>query len=217
MLGVFRADADDVAYQVGTRPGAWVAAQAARRARLVWLGIGLFFLVDGVVLALVVGHRLSIVGSALFLGAVIAAKPYAERYVDAQLRWRSGAQAEAAVGETLNALRREGWVLMHDIERAGEGNIDHVASGPGGVFLVETKARRYEEAHLVKAKRQAARLHDELGVWVTPVICLHARKAKPFRTQGVWVVPRERLLDWLREQHNQPVAFERLARFADRV
>ena len=217
MPGVVCADADEVAYEVGTRPGGWVATQAARRARLIWLGLGIFFLVDGVVLALAVGHRLSIVGSALFLGAVFAAKPYADRYVDKQLRWRSGAQAEGAVGETLNELRREGWVLMHDIARVGEGNIDHIASGPGGVFLVETKARRYEEAHLVKAKRQAARLHDELGVWVTPVICLHTRKAKPFRTQGVWVVPHERLLDWLREQHNQPVPFERLARFADRV
>jgi len=217
MPGLLRADADGVAYEVETRPGGWVAAQAARRARLIWFGIGLFFLVDGVVLALAVGHRLSIVGAALFLSVVFAAKPYADRYVDKQLRWRSGAQAEEAVGETLNELRREGWVLMHDIERIGEGNIDHIASGPDGVFLVETKARRYEEAHLVKAKRQAARLHDELGVWVTPVICLHTRKAKPFRTQGVWVVPHERLLDWLREQHNQPVAFERLARFADRV
>jgi Holliday junction resolvase-like predicted endonuclease len=217
MPGLLPADADEVAYEVETRPGGWVAAQAARRARLVWLGLGLFFLVDGVVLALAVGHRLSIVGAALFLSVVIAAKPYADRYVDKQLRWRKGAQAEEAVGETLNELRREGWVLMHDIERVGEGNIDHIASGPDGVFLVETKARRYEEAHLVKAKRQAARLHDELGVWVTPVICLHTRKAKPFRTHGVWVVPHERLLDWLREQHNQPVAFERLARFADRV
>jgi Holliday junction resolvase-like predicted endonuclease len=217
MPGLLRADADEVAYEVETRPGGWVAAQAARRARLIWFGLGLFFLVDGVVLALAVGHRLSIVGSALFLSVVIAAKPYADRYVDKQLRWRKGAQAEEAVGETLNELRREGWVLMHDIERVGEGNIDHIASGPDGVFLVETKARRYEEAHLVKAKRQAARLHDELGVWVTPVICLHTRKAKPFRTQGVWVVPHERLLEWLREQHNQPVAFERLAWFADRV
>jgi len=57
----------------------------------------------------------------------------------------------------------------------------------------------------------------ELGVWVTPVKCLRVRKGKPFRTQGVWVVPHERLLDWLREQHNHPVPFERLARFADRV
>jgi len=54
MLGVFRADVDDVAYQVGTRPGAWVAAQAARRARLIWLGIGIFFLVAGLMLALAV-------------------------------------------------------------------------------------------------------------------------------------------------------------------
>lgn len=106
---------------------------------------------------------------------------------------------------------------MHDIAQAGEGNIDHIASGPHGVYLVETKLRRYEDFHLTKAKRQAVKLKAKLGVWVTPVICLHQRRGDPFRTHGVWVMPQQHLLDWLHEQRNQPVAFERLARWADRI
>ena len=194
-----------------------MAAQAARRERRVWLGIAGLFLLTGLMLVLTFGHRFALIGSALFLALVIAAKPYAERYVDEAVRWLRGARAEEAVGATLNELRREGWVVAHDIERPGEGNIDHLASGPNGVFMIETKARRYEEAHLVKAKRQAARVHDELGVWVTPVICLHERRGSPFRTKGVWIVPRERLSDWLLQQRNQPVSLDRLARFADHV
>ncbi len=104
---------------------------------------------------------------------------------------------------------------MHDVEDPNGGNIDHIVSGPGGVFLVETKQRSYLDKHVPKIKRQAARLHDDLGVWVTPVFCLHQRAGKPFNTKGVWVVPRREILGWLRAQHNTPVEFERLARFAD--
>jgi hypothetical protein len=42
---------------------------------------------------------------------------------------------------------------MHDIEQGGEGNIDHLLSGPNGVYLVETKERRYDDRHLPKARR----------------------------------------------------------------
>lgn len=168
-------------------------------------------------LVLALGHRLTTGAAALFLGAALAAKPYADRYTDEAVRWLRGARAEQAVGETLNELRRESWILLHDVEQPGEGNIDHIACGPTGVFLVETKERRYQDAHLVKVKRQAAKLHDELGVWVTPVICLHQREADPFRSRGVWIIPSPRLLDWLRAQQNKPVEFERLARFADQV
>ena len=85
-------------------------------------------------------------------------------------RWLKGSTAEAAVGETLEPLRWERYIVMHDMPQRGEGNIDHVVSGPNGVYLVETKFARYLPVHLKKAKRQAARLHDELGVWVTPVV-----------------------------------------------
>jgi hypothetical protein len=107
---------------------------------------------------------------------------------------------------------------MHDIEQEHEGNIDHLVSGPSGVFMIETKWRRYQESHLVKAKRQARKLHDELGVWVTPVIAIGERaNSKPFKTKGVWVVPRQSLLAWLHDQKNATLEFERLARFADRL
>jgi hypothetical protein len=52
---------------------------------------------------------------------------------------------------------------MHDIEQDREGNVDHLVSGPSGVYLIETKHRRYADDQLRKAKRQAAKLHDELG------------------------------------------------------
>src|SRR4051812_32927294 len=143
------------------------------------------------------------------------ALPAAERYMSRQVDYLTGGRAEEAVGMTLNELRHEGWIVMHDIERAGEGNLDHLVSGPGGVFLIETKARRYVYAHLPRVKRQAARLHDELDVWVTPVICIHQRAGAPWRASGVSIVPGGQLLAWLRAQRNATVDFDRLARFAD--
>lgn len=89
------------------------------------------------------------------------------------------------------------------------------ARGPNGVFAIETKLRRYEDSDLRRIKRQARLLHDELGVWVTPVICLGSRRREAYRHAGVWIVPHRDLLGWFRTQRNQPVEFERLARFAD--
>ncbi len=48
--------------------------------------------------------------------------------------------------------------MLHDVPFAGEGNIDHLVSGPNGVYLVETKFGSYLPVHLKKAKRQAAKL-----------------------------------------------------------
>jgi len=206
-----------MAYDVDRQPGAWVSAQAVRRQELAWLGIAVLFLLTGVFLAVTLGHRGSIAGSFAFVAFVLGVRPYANRFVDDLVHWLRGARAERSVGETLNELRREGWVLLHDVEQTGEGNIDHIAAGPTGVFMIETKERRYQQGHLLKARRQAAKLHDELGVWVTPVICLHERRGDPFRAEKVWVVPQQHLLRWLRAQHERPVAFERLAQYADRI
>jgi hypothetical protein len=124
---------------------------------------------------------------------------------DVARRWMLGAAAEDQVGRALNELRNEGFHVVHDVEQGAEGNVDHLVSGPTGVYLIETKLRRYDSAHLVKAKRQAAKLHDELGVWVTPVICLAKREdLEPFKTQGVWIVPGGRLVAWIRAQRNRP-------------
>jgi len=52
---------------------------------------------------------------------------------------------ERYVAQWLEPLKADGWKIIHDVPgKAGakKFNIDHVAVGPGGVFAVETKARR---------------------------------------------------------------------------
>ena len=53
-------------------------------------------------------------------------------------RWRQGAQGEQQTARALRPLARDGWIVLNDLPRQ-YGNIDHVAIGPPGVFLVETK------------------------------------------------------------------------------
>lgn len=204
-----------MAYDVDRRPGAWVTAQAARRSRRVWLLAGLLVALAVASVGVLVSSRATVASSLLFLVLVLGLKRYADREMDTAIRWLGGARAEKSVGDELDNLRGEGFVVLHDIEQRGGGNIDHVVSGRTGVFMVETKERAYQDHHLVKAKRQAAKIHDALGVWVTPVICIHRRRGGSFKAQGVWIVPQPRLVDWIREQRNTPVDFERLARWVD--
>lgn len=206
-----------MAYDVDTKPGGWVRAQTARRERRILFGLAIGFLITGAFLAFALGRHVSIAGSLGFLAALALIRPYADSYVDKHVRLRGGTNAEEAVGDTLNQLRSEGWIVMHDIARPGQANVDHLVSGPRGVYLIETKARRYEDSDLSRVKAQAKWLRAQIGVFVTPVICLGSRKGGPFHPSGVWVVPHQHLLTWLRDQRNQPVEFERLARFADRV
>jgi hypothetical protein len=56
------------------------------------------------------------------------APPYVEN-------WRQGAEGEA---RTHRVLVASGWAAFDDID-TGRGNYDHIAVGPGGVVLLETK------------------------------------------------------------------------------
>jgi hypothetical protein len=87
----------------------------------------------------------SVVVAAVFLAAFILAL----RWFVARLRERGdrylGYVGERVVAECLEALHAAGWVIFHDMpcESGREKfNIDHAAVGPGGVFAIETKARR---------------------------------------------------------------------------
>ncbi|HET9545585.1 MAG TPA: nuclease-related domain-containing protein [Gaiellaceae bacterium] len=204
-----------MAYDVTTRAGGWVAAQAARRWRRASLvgGVGLLATIV-LVTSTLAGrtHPLLVLG---VLAVALVAYRIADSMLDDAVHWRDGARAEGAVGDLLDTLRPE-FVVMHDLRQLGEGNVDHLVSGPSGVFMIETKARRYPPNALRKAKRQAAKLGNELEVWVTPVICIHERRgSEPFNHHGVWIVSSERLPAWLRTQRNATLPFERLARFAD--
>lgn len=52
---------------------------------------------------------------------------------------------ERIVAEHLEPLKLQGWRIFHDVPGQNNGtrfNIDHVAVGPAGVFVIETKTRR---------------------------------------------------------------------------
>jgi hypothetical protein len=55
---------------------------------------------------------------------------------------RLGLRGEQAVAEMLHDAMESGFHSFHDIPGDGDWNIDHVAVGKRGVFLIETKARR---------------------------------------------------------------------------
>lgn len=204
-----------MAYDLDRRPGAWVSAEASRRSRRVWLFIGLLAGLALLSVVLLRWNPAPIAISVLIIALALVLRSLANREADRAIPWLKGARAETSAGEELNKLRREGFTVMHDIKQRGEGNIDHLVSGPTGVFLVETKLRRYRPSDLVKVKRQAVRLHAGLGTWITPVICLHEREGRAFKTEGVWIVPQRVICEWTRGQQNAVVPFERLARFAD--
>jgi hypothetical protein len=204
-----------VAYDVDRKPGAWVSEQAANKVRsfaALYALLVVAFLASAVIW-LVGHHVLAAVAYVAFLCFAYAAHSMA----DLALPWRKGAHAEVAVGRELEELRAEGYRVMHDFMFGGEGNVDHLVCGPNGVFMVETKFRRYEEKQLGKAKNLARKLHDELGCWVTPVICAGVRK-KTYVHKGVLIAGRGDLADAIRSQPaKKTVDPDRLARFADRL
>jgi hypothetical protein len=53
--------------------------------------------------------------------------------------WRRGAEGERKTEKALKPLERLGWTIEHDVQRDGRANLDHIATGPAGVFLLETK------------------------------------------------------------------------------
>jgi hypothetical protein len=53
-------------------------------------------------------------------------------------RWGLGASGEERTGKELDKLAREGWSVEHDRQK-GKYNLDHIAVGPAGRFLIETK------------------------------------------------------------------------------
>lgn len=73
------------------------------------------------------------VGAAAGLWTVLWETP--PRYVE---NWRLGAEGERLTERELRPLEENGWHIVHDVQN-GRGNYDHVAIGPSGVYLLESK------------------------------------------------------------------------------
>jgi hypothetical protein len=75
-----------------------------------------------------------------FAGIFAAVKAY-RRVREAQ-NIRLGLRGEQAVAEALHEVADSGFRAFHDFPGGEDWNIDHIAVGSRGVFLVEAKARR---------------------------------------------------------------------------
>lgn len=72
------------------------------------------------------------------------------------LALRLGLRGEQAVGEALADPRIAvaGYRIFHDVPGDGEWNVNHVAVGPAGVFVLETKARSKRPGREGQAKHE---------------------------------------------------------------
>lgn len=81
--------------------------------------------------------------AAVWLGAAAGFWFYAVDAVPQHIeRWSVGADGERRTEKALRCLERVGWHFVHDLDRPGVGNVDHLAIGPGGVFVLDSKAWR---------------------------------------------------------------------------
>jgi hypothetical protein len=71
----------------------------------------------------------------VLLGAWIAVRETPPAYIE---NWHDGAEGERKTEKALAPLTRAGWHIVHDVQ-ARYGNYDHIAVGPAGIFLLETK------------------------------------------------------------------------------
>ncbi len=95
----------------------------------------------GFAVLVVEGHPVSWVAGAiagLSLGAWIGIRESPPAYIE---QWQTGAEGERKTEKALAPLKRHGWHIVHDVPTRS-GNYDHIAVGPAGVFLLETKNLR---------------------------------------------------------------------------
>src|SRR6266571_284103 len=74
----------------------------------------------------------------IVLGAGLAVTTAHRRELVAS--WRQGAKGERQTARLLAKLEREGWQVLHDLAVPGSrANVDHLAIGPGGVWVIDSK------------------------------------------------------------------------------
>jgi hypothetical protein len=154
------------------------------------------------------------------------------------IAWRRGSAGERRTARLLDQLERQGWAVLHDLAvPRSQTNIDHLAIGPGGVFVIDSKQYRgrlqldgsgrlwhgrHPLAPTLRAVSweadQAAQVLPNPGVAVMPIVAVHGAQVPWGKVviDGVPVVPAGRLPSMLRAL---PVVLgpERVAVLADRA
>ena len=134
--------------------------------------------------------------------------------------WRRGAAGERRTARLLSRLEERGWVVLHDLAIPGsQANIDHLAIGPGGVVMIDSKQYRgrlqldpdgllWHGRHLLTMTLRAARWEadqaDEIlgvaDVQVSAIVAIHGASVPRDRLEvdGVTVAAARRVPDLLR-------------------
>jgi Nuclease-related domain len=132
----------------GTRPGtsAWAEYRRRRAAELARWTVGLPWRIAVVVVAALVAQQLATRTGLLdpWLAGLTAAATAAWRLrfraSQPTRAWRDGAHGERATASRLRRLERQGYVVLHDLQVPGSrANVDHLAVGPAGVFVIDSK------------------------------------------------------------------------------
>jgi hypothetical protein len=158
--------------------------------------------------------------------------------------WRIGAEGEQKTASYLAGLEAAGFIVRHDRRVPGYGgNVDHIAIGPTGVWVIETKSYRggvevYGDRLEVNGQprdkivdqvyKEAVALQialgdrlSSIGITVSPVLCLHRAKLGWFEksVRGVRIVDGRRLVQLLRkgETRLDDEAVQSLAMEVDRM
>jgi hypothetical protein len=135
----------------GVRAGASARAEYRRRraVELARWAIGLPWRIALVAAAALAGQQLAthatlprsgLVGLAVAVGAAWTLRFRASQPTRA---WRDGARGERATARRLHRLERHGYTVLHDLQVPGShANLDHLAIGPAGVFVIDSKYYR---------------------------------------------------------------------------
>src|SRR4029077_17070324 len=80
------------------------------------------------------------------MGTIVLALCQVSSKISELRSYRLGFAGGLFVASFLDELREAGYKIFHDFALPKQGNIDHIAVGPGGGFAIETKTRRKKKS-----------------------------------------------------------------------
>ena len=190
-----------VAHVHTPKAGQWAKRQAGRIRDRVFVGVAIGLMAQGLVIGFCLARFTPWVASGLMLawfGGLGVAARLVSRHLDKaaveRLRYLRGGQAEGLVAWYLHDLP-DGWHVFHNLPCATGGDVDHVAVGPGGLFVISTKSYK---GHVTRTTTGTTLLNgrplgemDEamrLALWVRDVLRAGLGKRVPW-VRAVLAVP----------------------------
>ena len=112
------------------------------------------------------------------------------------------------LGDELDALRKHGWLVIHNLTKDRGGDVDHIVCGPRGAYAIETKSGHFAGRSAGQAEANARFVKHKLGVKsVVPIVCV-GDTARPTKKGQVWVMSADFLVPWLLSRRDRPVDAE---------